>query len=74
MRKARYRLDFASADGLEMKGMALAHKEADMLALFLFEMPQEYYFGALSPGVRNLFASVEWKYNNPVISGYCIRY
>jgi hypothetical protein len=74
VRNARYRLDFTSAYVLEMQGMALAHKEADRLALFLFEVPQEYDFGALSPGVPKLFAQIEWKYNNTVISAYYIRY
>ena len=54
-------LDFASADGLELKGLALAHKKADTLDLFLFEAPQEYYYDALSPDVRKIFTSVQSK-------------
>ncbi|HJT43377.1 MAG TPA: hypothetical protein VJ750_07750 [Rhizomicrobium sp.] len=52
-------LDFATRDGLQMKGMTMARKQADTLDVFLFEAPQEYYFEELSPTVKKVFASAQ---------------
>ena len=52
-------LSFATDDGLEMKGMAMARNRAGTLDLFLFHAPAEYYYGALSPDVSKLFASAQ---------------
>jgi hypothetical protein len=54
-------LDFATPGGLQMKGLAMARKQADTLDVFLFEAPSEYYFAALSPTVSKLFASAQTK-------------
>ena len=54
-------LEFSTSDGLQMKGMTMARKRLDMLDVFLFEAPSEYYFGALSPTVSKLFASAQTK-------------
>ncbi len=54
-------LDFVTADGLAMKGMTKARKQADTLDVFLFEAPGEYYYGELSPTVSKIFASAQTK-------------
>jgi hypothetical protein len=54
-------LDFATPNGLQMKGLVMARKQADTLDVLLFEAPSEYYFGALSPVVSKMFASVQTK-------------
>jgi hypothetical protein len=54
-------LAFATADGLEMKGLVLADKRDSGLDMIAFLAPSEYYFGALSPDVSKLFASVTLK-------------
>jgi hypothetical protein len=52
-------LDFATQDGLQMKGMSMARKQGDTLDVFLFEAPMEYFYGELSPTVGKLFASAQ---------------
>jgi len=54
-------LDFVTRDGLQMKGMTMARKQADTLDLFLFEAPSEYFYGDLSPVVSKVFASAQAK-------------
>ena len=54
-------LSFASADDLEMKGLAMARKQNDQLDLILFQAPAEYYFGEMAPDVQKAFASVQAK-------------
>ena len=54
-------LDFATKDGLVMRGKVLAAKRGDTLNLFEFRAPSEYYCGTLSPTVDKVFASVESK-------------
>jgi hypothetical protein len=54
-------LDFATTDGLQMKGMTKARKQGDTLDVLLFMAPVEYFYGDLSPTVSKLFASAETK-------------
>jgi len=54
-------LDFATPDGLQMKGMSMARKQGDTLDVLLFQAPGEYYYGELSPTVSKIFASAQTK-------------
>jgi len=54
-------LNFATSDGLEMKGMTMARKQADTLDVFVFQAPGEYYYGEMAPTVSKLFASAQAK-------------
>jgi len=54
-------LDFATKDGLLMKGKVLAITRNNTLNVFEFRAPSEYYFAALVPTVDKIFASVEGK-------------
>jgi hypothetical protein len=54
----RFDLDFV-ADGLIMKGTAMARQHAGHLDLILFVAPTEYYFGRDTALVEKLFASVQ---------------
>jgi hypothetical protein len=50
-------LDFATQDGLVMKGKVQAHKNGATLDVFEFRAPSEYYYPALAPTVDKVFAS-----------------
>jgi hypothetical protein len=52
-------LALANAEGLEMKGKALAATRGDLLDLLLFTAPAEYYFADVAPAVDRVFASVK---------------
>lgn len=52
-------LDFATRDGLLIKGKTMARKQADTLDVFLFEAPAEHFYGDLTPAVDQLFASAQ---------------
>ena len=54
-------LDFATKDGLTMKGKVIASKRADRLDLIEFRAPAEYYYDAVSPSVTAVFASINAK-------------
>lgn len=54
-------LDFATKDGLAMKGKVIASKRADRLDLIEFRAPTEYYYDAVSPSVTAVFASISAK-------------
>ena len=54
-------LDFATRDGLMMKGKVIASKRAGQLDLFRFQAPAEYYYDAMSPTVTSVFASITIK-------------
>ena len=53
-----FTLDFATGDGLVMKGKAIALKRADRLDAIEFYAPAEYYYANLAPAVDRLFASI----------------
>jgi hypothetical protein len=53
----RFDVDFV-ADGLEMKGAALARQHGEHLDLLLFIGPSEFYFGRDMPAVEKIFESI----------------
>lgn len=55
----RFDLTYVNADGLEMRGMALAAHRNDTVDVLLFIAPDEYYFGKLKETVERLFKSVQ---------------
>jgi hypothetical protein len=52
-------LDFATKDGLSMKGRVMAIKRTDRLEMIEFRAPAEYYYGTVLPDVTQLFASAQ---------------
>jgi hypothetical protein len=56
-----FTLDFATEDGLVMKGKAIALKRADRLDVFEFYAAAEYYYDSLAPTVDRLFGSIRVK-------------
>ena len=55
----RFDLSFTNADGLQMKGMALACQRNGRLDLIVFTAPQEYYFAHYAPTVEQIFGSLQ---------------
>jgi hypothetical protein len=55
----RFDLTFTSADGLEMKGTALAAVRGKTLDVIVYDAPAEYYFGAHLPTVEKVLASAK---------------
>jgi hypothetical protein len=54
----RFDLTFATAEGLEMKGIALFAQRRNKLDTILYMAPSEYYFDRYAPEVEKVFASV----------------
>ena len=55
----RFDLTMTSADGLEIKGVALGAQRGGKLDLILFIAPAEYYYGHYGDTVEKLFGSVQ---------------
>jgi len=55
----RFDLSYVNADGLEMRGTALAAQRKDMVDVLLFIAPNEHYYGKLKETVDRLFLSVQ---------------
>jgi hypothetical protein len=55
----RFNFTYATADGLQMKGMVLAAQRAGRLDMIMFTAPAEYYFDHYAPTVEQIFASVQ---------------
>ncbi|MEI9993995.1 MAG: hypothetical protein WDM91_05345 [Rhizomicrobium sp.] len=55
----RFDLTFSSADGLDMKGMAIFAQRGGKLDMILFIAPVEYYYDHYGPTVEKIFGSVQ---------------
>jgi hypothetical protein len=55
----RFDLSFATADGLEMKGIGLFAQRRNKLDAILYMAPAEYYFDRYAPEVEKIFASIK---------------
>jgi len=55
----RFDFSYATMDGLQMKGMALAAQRGGRLDYIMFTAPAEYYFDRYAPTVEQIFTSVQ---------------